>query len=139
MKIIKFATLSTVALLAYFVDLNPQTSSRPLGIQVVSEAEAIFGVRRRAVRRGVAVGYAAGASEATAATASAQQATSTQQPAAVPPPTYGPLSEGTVVSTLPSGCSTTSSGGVEYYHCGDNFFRAAFQGNSLVYVSGSPK
>jgi hypothetical protein len=49
-----------------------------------------------------------------------------------------PLPLGTVVSTLPAGCTSTPVGGVEYYHCGGNFYRAVFQGNQLVYVTAKP-
>jgi hypothetical protein len=45
---------------------------------------------------------------------------------------------GTVVSALPPGCVSTPSGGVEYYYCGGNFYRAMFQGNTLVYVTAKP-
>jgi hypothetical protein len=45
---------------------------------------------------------------------------------------------GTVVSALPTGCVATPVGGVEYYYCGGNFYRAAFQGNTLVYVTAKP-
>ena len=61
--------------------------------------------------------------------------------AAPPPPaaTGKPLPLGTVVSALPQGCVSTPVGGVEYYYCGGNFYRAAFQGNKLVYVTAQPK
>jgi len=29
--------------------------------------------------------------------------------------------------------------GVECYYCGGNFYRAAFQGNNLVYVTAKPE
>jgi hypothetical protein len=45
---------------------------------------------------------------------------------------------GTVVSALPPGCTSTPVGGVEYYYCGGNFYRAVFQGNKLVYVTAKP-
>jgi hypothetical protein len=28
---------------------------------------------------------------------------------------------------------------VEYYYCGGNFYRAMFQGNTLVYVTAKPQ
>ena len=31
-----------------------------------------------------------------------------------------------------------TSGGVEYYQCGKNYYRAAFQGSQLVYVTAKP-
>lgn len=42
---------------------------------------------------------------------------------------------GPVVTTLPASCATTPVSGVEYYHCGNDWYRSAFQGNNLVYVS----
>jgi hypothetical protein len=50
-----------------------------------------------------------------------------------------PLPLGTVVSALPAGCTSTPVGGVEYYYCGGNFYRAVFQGNQLVYVTAKPE
>ena len=114
-----------------------------LSVPLVPEADAIFGVRRRAFRRGVIIGESAGA-------ASQHEAASQQQAAAAPPPAASPaappppaasgkpLPLGTVVSALPAGCTSTPVGGVEYYYCGGNFYRAVFQGNSLVYVTAKP-
>jgi len=125
----------------------------PLFEQLVPEAHAILGVRRRTRRRtAVVVGTTVHAEDeaqiqqAQQQTAAAQQqaAAAQQQAAAVAPPpaspaTAGkPLPLGTVVSTLPAGCASTPVGGVEYYHCGGNYYRAVFQGNSLVYVTAKP-
>lgn len=113
--------------------------------QLVPEAHAIFGVRRRAARRGVIVGYSMGEASASAAAANQAAASSQQQaapaaPASPPPAATGkPLPLGTVVSALPAGCTSTPVGGEEYYYCGGNFYRAVFQGNSLVYVTAQPK
>lgn len=113
--------------------------------QLVPDAHAILGVRRRAVRRGVVIGASMSAASATEAAAQQQTAAAQQQSAtaaSVPPPpaTAGkPLPLGTVVSTLPVGCTAAPSGGEEYYHCGDNYYRAAFQGNNLVYVTAKPQ
>jgi hypothetical protein len=65
-----------------------------------------------------------------------QQAALAQQPA-VASGTALPL--GTVVSALPGGCVSTPSGGVNYYYCGGNFYQAAYQGSTLVYVTTKPK
>jgi len=122
-------------------------------LKLVPEAEAIFGVRRRAWRRGVIVGSTAGAVTA-AAVANSRQPTVVYQgsaPAASPaPPPAAPqapppaaagnrLPLGTVVHALPAGCSSTPVGGEQYYYCGGNFYRAVFQGNNLVYVTAQPK
>ena len=114
-----------------------------LPVQLVPEAQAIFGVRRRTA----VVAYSAGAASGeAAAAASQQQAAAAQQQAAAaaspaPPPAAAgqPLPMGTVVSALPKGCVSTPVGGVEYYYCGGNFYRAVFQGNQLVYVTAQPK
>jgi cysteine synthase len=130
-----------------------------LPVQLVPEADAILGVRRRAARRGVVVGYTAGAAAASssmsqqqAATAQQQSATAQQQsataqqqtaapPPSAPPPadTGQPLPLGTVVTALPAGCTSTAVGGVQYYKCGVNYYRAVFQGNQLVYVTAKPE
>ena len=148
--ILKIAVVAIVLVLMLIADVPL------LPVQLVPEAHAIFGVRRRSF----VVGASMGAAEATAAQRS--QAPPQQQPApaapppAAPPPaappaaappapappaaTAGkPLPLGTVVSALPAGCTSTPVGGVEYYYCGGNFYRAAFQGNQLVYVTAQPK
>jgi biotin carboxyl carrier protein len=128
-----------------------------LPVQLVPEAQAIFGVRRRtavvAYSAGAASGEAAAAASQQQAAAAQQQAAAAQQQAAAakqqaaaaaspaPPPAAPgqPLPMGTVVSALPKGCVSTPVGGVEYYYCGGNFYRAVFQGNQLVYVTAQPK
>lgn len=88
------------------------------------------------------------------ATAAQQSATAAEQSAnavhATPPPpaanpvpappaaTGAPLAIGTVVPSLPPGCVPTPVGGVEYYYGDGNFYRAVFQGNTLVYVTAKP-
>ena len=143
-------------------DAPPQAPSI-MGLQFVPEAHAIFGVWRRHARRWAVVGTAAVASAATAtaasetaaanqqAAAAKQQAAAAQQQAAAaehqaaaaappPPPVAAgkPLPLGTVVATLPAGCTSTPVGGINYFYCGGNFYRAVFQGNSLVYVTAQP-
>ncbi len=77
------------------------------------------------------------------AAAAQQQAAAAQQPQAAAPQAAATapgkaLPIGTVVATLPAGCTQTTSGGVQYSKCGDNYYRAAFQGNNLVYVTAQP-
>lgn len=143
---IAFIAISLVLMLMADVPLLP--------VQLVPEAEAILGVRRRSV----VVGYAAGSASASAAAqsqqsaaaqqqaaiaqqqaATAQQQSATaQQQAAAAAAAGKPLPLGTVVAALPPGCISTPVGGVEYHSCGGNFYRAVFQGNSLVYVTAQP-
>ena len=135
----KIAIIATSLVLMLIADVPFLTE------QLVPEAEAIFGVRRRAWRRGVIVGSTVGAASEAAAMSHQQAAPAQQQaapaaPAAQPPAATGkPLPLGTVVSALPAGCTSTPVGGVEYYYCGGNFYRAVFQGNNLVYVTAQPK
>ena len=135
----KIAILATSLVLMLIADVPFLTD------QLVPEAEAIFGVRRRALRRGVIIGSTMGAASGAAAMSHQQAAPAQQQaapaaPAAPPPAATGkPLPLGTVVSALPAGCTSTPVGGVEYYYCGGNFYRAVFQGNSLVYVTAKPQ
>jgi len=133
---ISILAISLILMLIADIPLLPE--------QLTPEAEAVMGVRRRTRRRtAVVVGSAAAVgSAATAQTAAAQQpAAPAQQPAApaAPAATGKPLPLGTVVSALPAGCTSTPVGGVEYYYCGGNFYRAVFQGNQLVYVTAKPE
>ena len=135
--ILKITVLAITAFLMYFTDISPQPTEMSLGIQFVSEAQAIAGVRRRSARRGVAVGYSAGAAAASES-AAATPAPAPAAPAPAPAPVYGSLPQGTVVSVLPDGCAPVTSGSVQYQHCGDNYFQAVLQGSNLVYVTATP-
>ena len=127
---------------------------------------SVAGVAWRTTYRAVAYGGAAtaAATSATAqeqaataqqqsATAQQQSATAQQQAAAAqqqaaagqkpPAQTAAPAAAGTpavgsIVKTLPAGCTQEAKGGVEYQRCGNVYYRAAFQGNSLVYVVQQP-
>ena len=131
--ILKTAVLSVCLGLLFIVDVPPQF---PLRVEFGSEAHAILGVRRRAFRRGAVVGASVAADETAAAAAAAPP------PAPVPAPAPAasgkPLPLGTVVSSLPAGCTSTPVDGVDYYYCSGNFYEAAFQGNNLVYVTTKP-
>lgn len=112
----------------------------------VSEAEAIIGapftplsyagVARRTTRRAI---YAA-SSEAYATEAAAPKTSTTPPPStatsAPPPPSpqYSAVPTGTIVTSLPKGCQTVDVDGANYYDCAGTFYKAAFQGNNLVYV-----
>jgi len=138
MKTILKIAATTIALVLMLIADIPL-----LPVQLVPEAQAIFGVRRRtavvAYSAGTAAGSAAAESEMSAM--SQQQAATAQQQAPAPPPAAAgtPLPLGTVVSALPAGCTSTPVAGVNYFYCGGNFYRAVFQGNNLVYVTAQPK
>jgi len=161
--ILKSAAIGTAVVLMLCVDLDAQA---PRGVRFIADAQAIVGLpftplsvagvaRRTAVRTTAVATTAAATSTAAAqqqAAASQQQAAAAQQQAAAaaaatppPPPPAAPaaaagqpLPVGTVVPALPAGCVSTPVGGVDYFYCGGNFYRAAFQGNNLVYVTAKP-
>jgi hypothetical protein len=148
MKIACRAMVFVSALLFIFgVDFVGETLPQ---VGFVKEAEAIVGapltpvsvagVARRTTRRVVAT--EAAVATTTAATAAAtQSAAAAPKPAAPPPPTPQPAAPavgvvpiGTVVQALPGGCTSIVVGGVNYSDCGGAFYKAAFQGNNVVYV-----
>ena len=127
---------------------------------------SVAGVARRTTRRAV-VATSTTTAAATSATAQQQAATAQQQSATAQqqsataqqqsataqqqaaagqkpqPQTAAPAAAGTpavgsIVKTLPAGCTQEAKGGVEYQRCGNVYYRAAFQGNSLVYVVQQP-
>ena len=124
-----------------------------LSFELVPEAQAIFGVRRRTA----VVAYSVGKSSAASASASAasqqqsataqqqaavaqqqaataeQQATVAQQQAAVSQASSG-VPIGTVVEALPGGCKAVVVANNQYQDCDRSFYKAAFQGNKLIYV-----
>jgi hypothetical protein len=161
---LKISVLGTCSVLMFLIDAPPELPYP--GLQFVPEAHAILGVRRRtAVRTAVVVSSADQAKMAQAqqqTAAAQQQAAAAQQqaaaaapppaaaapppaaaappppPAAAPPATGAALPLGTVVAALPAGCTSTPVGGVEYFYCSGNFYRAALQGTKLVYVTAKP-
>jgi hypothetical protein len=144
--LLKIAVVATALVMMLLVDV-------PLPyVQLVPEAHAILGVRRRSFVVGASVGAAtaSAAAQSQQSAAAQQQAAAAQQQVAIAQQQAAiaqqqaaaagkPLPLGTVVSTLPAGCTSTPVGGVEYYYCGGNFYRAVFQGNSLVYVTAKPE
>ena len=72
----------------------------------------------------------AAAAQAAAANAAAAAAAAQRAAAALP--------IGTTVPYLPPGCDSTVIGGVNYFYCGGVYYRAGFQGNSVVYIVSVP-
>ena len=160
----KLVVLGVAAGLLALADFSTEA---PLGLRVAREAAAIVGapatpgsvagVARRTTRRTVAVtttAAAASSSQQQQATAQQQQQTAQQQQAVAQQQAAtaqqqaaiaqqqaaaaGPPPVGTVVAALPAGCVSSPKGGVQYYSCGGVTYRAAFQGNNLVYVVDKP-
>jgi hypothetical protein len=125
----------TIALpLLYLAGVSPDASG---DLALVQDARAVVGapltpvsaagVARRTTRRVVVA-----ESTATQASASSSAAAQQQQAAATRP--AGAPAVGAVVTALPAGCKPETKNGVEYQNCGGVYYRAAFQGNNLVYV-----
>jgi hypothetical protein len=141
-----------------FLYLADGAPDGPLGGRLIRDAHAVVGApatpmsvagvaRRTTVRAASATAATAATSQQQAATAQQQQATAQQQAAtaqqqaavaqqqqAAAARPAGAPAIGTVVNALPAGCKPETKGGVEYQNCGGVFYRAAFQGNNLVYV-----
>jgi hypothetical protein len=126
--------LIALAPMLWLLDFDPEVSVTPT---FVPPAQAIVGrpltpvsvagVARRTTRRAVVY------SSEEAASASQQQAA--QQQAAPPPqPTTAAPAQGTIVSALPAGCTSTTVDGVSLFNCNGVFYRPTFQSNNLVYV-----
>jgi biotin carboxyl carrier protein len=154
-RILKAFIVTAALPLLYLADGSHYAST---GIGLIREAQAIVGapatpvsvagVARRTTRRVVAAESTAVAatSQQQAATAQQQQATAQQQAAtaqqqaataqqqATAARPAGAPAVGTVVNALPAGCKPEARNGVEVQNCGGVYYRAAFQGNNLVYV-----
>ena len=157
--LLKVSLLGICFALVLLLDMAP--------LHIVGDAHAVYGVRRRTARRtAVVVGSAAAAetaaaqqeaaaanqradaAEQEAAAAQAEAETAKQQAAASEAEAEaakqqaaaasGALPIGAVVTALPAGCNTTTINGVEYYYNGVNYYRAAFQGDQLIYVTAQP-
>jgi biotin carboxyl carrier protein len=155
-RILYALVLSAALPLLYLVDVAPGAAP---SLTLVREAQAIVGApltpvsvagvaRRTTVRAASASAATSATSQQQAATAQQQAATAQQQAAtaqqqaataqsqaAAAARPAGAPAVGTVVNTLPAGCKAETRSGVEYQNCGGVFYRAAFQGNNLVYVA----
>ena len=119
-----------------------------LPVELVPDAEAIYGTRRRTRRRtAVVVGSTTAAATASAeasqqqaaaaeqeAAAAQQEAAAAQQQAAAATMSGSAVPVGSVVQALPAGCKPVTVSGTEFQSCSGSFYKAAFQGNNLVYV-----
>jgi type II secretory pathway pseudopilin PulG len=109
-----------------------------------AEAEAAA-----AQQQAAAAQQQAAAAQKQAAEAEQQLAAEKAKNAAAQPPTApaaaqavtsaAPLPLGKVVPALPAGCTSTPVGGVNYYYCGGNFYKAVYEGSTLKYVTTKPE
>lgn len=130
-KIFKALVIAAVLPLLYLADAVPDAAP---GLTLMRQAHAIVGAPATPVSvAGVARRTTVRAASATAAASQQQAASAQQQQAAAARPAGAPA-VGTVVNALPAGCTPETKSGVEYQNCGGVYYRAAFQGNNLVYV-----
>lgn len=112
-------------------------------------AEAQYGTAHRATRRRTAVvvasathakdEQAAAEQQAAADQAAADQKAADQAEAAKQSAPQGDhLPYGTIVTKLPEGCEAVVVSEVQYYQCGNDYYRVAYQENNIVYVTTEP-
>ncbi len=162
MKTFLMSIALTVALvLMSIADFQPNS---PLKLGFVKNAEAIIGmpwtpfsyagVARRSMYREAAwnaaaynaaainaANYnaaAANSAAASAAAANAAAANAAASAAAAQRAAGSAVPIGTMVPSLPSGCSSTVISGVNYFNCAGVYYRAGFQGNNIVYIVSAP-
>jgi hypothetical protein len=123
-----------------------------MGVTVVSEAPLRLGFIRSAeafiffhpiataavvgaVASSTANASAAAAANANAAAAEANASAMAAQAARAP---AGPPPVGTIVTTLPPGCVTTTLNSVAYERCGSTYYATKMLGTNLVFVVAQP-
>ena len=112
-----------------------RTTARVVAVEATAATAAV--ATSAAVASSAAASQQQAVAQQQAATAAQQQAVAKQQAAVAQQQAAqaaGAPAIGTVVPALPAGCTAVAKGGVEYYLCGTTFYRAAFQGNNLVYA-----
>lgn len=147
--------LAKVILGALVVLICADTSWAVLGVWRRTARRAV--VVGSAATATAATASAASANAAASQQAAAQSSQAAAQPAAAPAPApaqtaaqtapapapapaqaaaapAGAPPIGSTVTALPQGCVASPKNGVEYQNCGGVYYRAAFQGDSLIYV-----
>jgi hypothetical protein len=81
---------------------------------------------------------AANSAAASAAAANAAAANAAASAAAAQRAAGSAVPIGTMVPSLPSGCSSTVINGVKYFNFAGFYYRAGFQGNNIVYIVSAP-
>ena len=106
---------------------------------VVSTVAVTSAAAANAAAANMAYANAAAAQAAAANTAAAQAAAANAAAAAAAAQQAAAgLPVGTMVASLPPGCTSTVIGGVNYFQCAGVYYRPGFQGNSVVYIVSSP-
>ena len=124
----------------------------PIHVGVVREAEAGIVIRhaRRAAIVTTAVVASSSASASAAATANANAAATANANAAAASAEASAAAAskaaaaaaapaiGTIVTTLPAGCTQEKLNGVDYMRCGSTYYKTSMMGTNLVFVVAQP-
>ena len=156
-NISKFIVLTAITVLLFSGDLDESTQ---FGFRIIQDAEArvgrpltpvsVAGVRRRTRRRtyrhaavGTAVVVGTAAVVAAPSTTYVTPVTTTYvEPAptttviveSAPASAVPMLAVGTVLSALPTGCTSVTVAGASYFDCNGTYLKPALQGDSLAYM-----
>ena len=107
--------------------------------QAVWNAAAVNAAAANAAAANMAYANAAAAQAAAANAAAAQAAAANAAAAAAAAQrAAASLPIGTTVPYLPPNCNSSVINGVDYFNCGGVYYRAGFQGNSIVYIVSVP-
>jgi hypothetical protein len=107
--------------------------------QAVYSAAAMNAAAANAAAANMAAANAAAAQAAAANAAAAQAAAANAAAAAAAAhAAQAALPIGSTVPYLPPNCTSTVITGVNYFNCGGVYYRAGYQGNSVVYIVSVP-
>jgi hypothetical protein len=160
----RFLIPIVVAALLGFISIGDLPPDFALRLGLVRNAEAIIGmpwtplsfagVARRSMYREAAwnaaaynaaamnaAAYNAAAANSAAASAAAANAAAANAAASATAAQRAAGSAvpiGTMVPSLPSGCTSTVINGINYFNCAGVYYRAGFQGNNIVYIVSTP-
>ena len=148
-RILKTIALGACAVVMMSAADAPSSFFRVGFVRDASAGLIVAPVRRTAVVTSVAVAStsananaaasanANAAAQANAATAQANAATAQVNAAAAQAKVATPA-VGSVVATLPPGCTDTKLNGVDYMRCGTAYYKPTMVGNNLVFVVAQP-
>src|SRR5262245_31962797 len=105
-------------------------TSAAMNVAAANAAAANMAAANAAAAQAAAANANAAAAQAAAAQASAAAAAAHAAQAGLP--------IGSMVPSLPPGCTSIVVSGVNYFNCNGTYYRAGFQGNNLVYVVSVP-
>lgn len=136
-----FAALTILADAPHHLALVQEASSAVVVRRAAPVATAAVVVGTSAAVASSSANAAAAANANATATANANAAAANANAAAAANKTNAPGTPppvGTMVTSLPPGCSATKLNGVDYQRCGSTYYEAKMMGNNLVFVVAQP-